>query len=75
MISLADFIFNKFKGELSKYIPSILYLLYDDDIVTEEFWTKYAIKMSLPSYFSRFQNDEVEGKFLEAAGDFTHWIE
>jgi hypothetical protein len=75
IIALADFMINKFKGELNKYLPSILYLLYAEDIVTEEFYTKWAIKVSLPSYTNTFQTDDLESKFLDAAGDFTHWIE
>jgi hypothetical protein len=75
MTSLADFTISKFKGELNMYIPSILYYLYAEDIITEEFYIKWAIKLSLPNYLNRFHSDETERKFLEAADDFTNWIE
>jgi hypothetical protein len=72
--SLADFTINKFK-DLHRYIPSILYTFYVEDIITEEFWFKYAIKQNIQSYENRFYSRETENKFIEAAQDFTHWIE
>jgi hypothetical protein len=72
--ALADFTVNRYK-DLVKYVPSILYLLYVDDIVTEEFWIKYAIKANMPHYDSKIFTQEVETKFLDAANEFTNWIE
>ena len=72
--TLADFLIFKF-SDLVRYIPSILYLLYEDEVITEEFWFKYAIKQNLQHYENMFLDRDTEVKFIEAAYDFTHWIE
>jgi translation initiation factor 2 beta subunit (eIF-2beta)/eIF-5 len=72
--ALADFTTNRYK-DLDKYISSILYLLYVDDIVTEELWIRFAIKTNLPAFESRIFTRDLENKFLDAAADFTNWIE
>ncbi len=68
---------NRFKdvAVIQKQIPSILYVLYVDDVITEEFYIKFAIKGNIPSYNSLIFTRELENKFLTAAQDFTNWIE
>jgi hypothetical protein len=75
VIALADFMINRHNGRLNKYLPSVLYLLYVEDIVTEEFYTNWAITKVLPNYVNSFRSVNLESKFLDAAGDFTQWIE
>lgn len=77
MGSLADLTINRFKDvpAINKQIPSILYYLYMEDIVTEEFWIKFAVKGNFPSFNSLIFTRELENKFLQAANDFTNWIE
>ena len=67
---------SKMEGNISgiKYLSSLLYYLYNDDIITEEFWMNFAIKKSI-KYNSLLYNPEVEKKFLTAAAEFTKWIE
>ena len=74
---LADLIFNRFRDvrDLSKYISSILYYLYVDDIIVEDYWIKYAIKITLPPVNSILFTKENEAKFLDSAAEFTNWIE
>ena len=38
IIGLQDYIFSRQKGENEKYISSVLYYLYDRDILSEDFW-------------------------------------
>jgi len=51
---IADLTLNRFRGikDLPKSIPSILYYSYIDDVITEDFWIKYAIKNTLPPIYS-----------------------
>jgi hypothetical protein len=72
--AIADLTTNRYK-DLGKYIPSILYYFYIDDIITEEFYIKYAIKGNLPLYNSKIYTRELEAKFLEHSKDFTYWME
>lgn len=74
VVGLADFTSNRFK-DLSKYVSSILYYFYVEDIITEEFWIKYAVKNVIASSSSPFLTSEIEKKFLDNAKEFTHWIE
>jgi translation initiation factor 5 len=72
--ALADLTSNRFK-DINRFVSSILYYFYLSDVITEEFWQKYAIKNSLPSSNSPFLIREIEVKFLENSREFTHWIE
>ena len=74
---LADLIFNRFRDvkDLSKYISSILYYLYLDDVIVEDYWIKYAIKNTLPPINSILFTKENEAKFLDSAAEFTNWME
>lgn len=74
LIGLADFVFARQNGENSKYLSSILYYLYMDDIVTEDFWSDFAITKKL-NLNSIFYIPDVESKFMHAVEDFTKWIE
>jgi len=68
---------NRFKDvqAIQKQIPSILYYFYLEDVISEEFWIKFAIKGNIPSFNSLIFTRELENKFLQTASDFTHWIE
>lgn len=72
--ALADLTTNRFK-DLGKCVSSILYYFYVADIISEEFWLKYAIKNSIPSSNSPFFTREIELNFLDHAKEFSHWIE
>lgn len=74
IVGLWDYLFSRQKGDNAKYLSSLLYYLYNDDIITEEFWMNFAIKKSI-KYNSLLYNPEVEKKFLTAAAEFTKWIE
>ena len=41
LIGFQDYIFSRQKGKNQQYISSVLYYLYDRDILTEEFWLNY----------------------------------
>jgi translation initiation factor 2 beta subunit (eIF-2beta)/eIF-5 len=71
--ALSDLTINRFK-DLGKFVASILYYFYEMDIITEDFWVKYAIKSSL-NFKSILLNREIEAKFIDSAKDFSHWIE
>lgn len=77
LIGLTDLLFKRLKkeGDYSKYVSSILYYLYDADIITEDFWTNYAIRMKLPTFKTVLYSKEYEEKLLTAASEFTNWIE
>lgn len=74
---IADLTFNRFRDvkDLPKYIPSIMYHLYVDDVITEDYWIKYAIKNTLPPINSILFTKENEARFLDGAAEFTNWIE
>ncbi len=74
LVALADLTSNRFK-DIGKYVSSILYYFYLDDVFGEEFWLKYAVMNSISNSSSPFFTSEIEGKFLENAKEFTHWIE
>lgn len=75
--SFADITINRFKDSqiVYKQIPSILYVLYDNDIISEDFYIKFAIKGNITSYGSLIFTRELENKFISASYDFTNWIE
>ena len=74
IVGLWDYLYARQKGENSKYVSSLLYHLYDADILTEEYWINFAIKKTL-KYNSLLYNPDNEKKFLSAAGEFSKWIE
>ena len=74
LVGLCDFLFNRQKGVNAKYLPSVLYYLYQEDIIKEDFWVSYAVKKGL-KYNTILYNPETEKKFLNAANEFTKWIE
>lgn len=73
LTGLADLLCNRFK-DLGRYVSSVLYHFYDADIVTEDFWIKYAIKSCFNFTSPLFSRDN-ELKFFENAREFSHWIE
>jgi len=75
--SLADITICRFKDSQVIYqqIPSILYVLYENDIITEDFYIKFAIKGNIPSFGSLIFSRDLENKFINASYDFTNWIE
>ena len=75
IIGLQDNIFSKQKGENKKYISSLLYYLYDRDILSEEFWLDYLGGKIQEKYQSMLNSPEAEKKFKEAANEFSNWIE
>ena len=75
IIGFQDKIFSRQKGEKQKYVSSVLYYLYDKDILTEDFWLKYLKGNIQEKYSSIFRLEEGEKKLKEAAKDFSDWIE
>ena len=75
IIGFCDKIFSRQKGEKQKYVSSVLYYLYDKDILTEDFWLKYLNGSIQEKYDSIFRMEEGEKKLKEAAKDFSDWIE
>ena len=75
IIGFQDKIFSRQKGEKQKYVSSVLYYLYDKDILTEEFWLKYLSGNIQEKYNSIFRIEDGERKLKEAAKDFSDWIE
>ena len=75
IIGFQDKIFSRQKGENQKYVSSVLYYLYDKDIITEEFWLKYLNGNIQEKYNSIFRVEDSEKKLKEAAKEFSKWIE
>jgi len=75
LIGFIDKIFSRQKGENQKYVPSVLYYLYDNDILKEDFWLKYLNGNIQEKYKSIFSIEEGEKKMKEAAKEFSNWIE
>ena len=75
LIGFIDKIFSRQKGENQKYVSSVLYYLYDKDILKEDFWLKYLNGTIQEKYSSMFRIEEGEKKMKEAAKDFSNWIE
>ena len=74
IVGLWDYLYARQKGENSKYVSSLLYHLYDADIITEDYGINFAIKKTL-KYNSQLYNPDNEKKFLTAANEFSKWIE
>lgn len=77
LIGIIDLIYNKSKAEnLGKYVSSIMYLAYDMEIITEEFFTKYALTniRFMPLKQSLFSNQELEEKMISDTIDFKNWL-
>jgi len=75
--ALIDLLYNKCKGDnLNKYVSSIVYLAYEIDLITEEFFTKYALSNMryMPQKQSLFANQEIEEKFFNDLADFKNWL-
>ena len=75
IIALQDFIFSRQKGVNQKYMPSLLYYLYDREILTEEFWKDYLSGKIQEKYKSVLISEEGVKKMKEAAKEFSNWIE
>ena len=75
IIGFQDKIFSRQKGEKKQYVSSVLYYLYDKDILKEDFWLKYLSGNIQEKYNSMFRIEEGEKKLKEAAKDFSDWIE
>ena len=75
IIGLQDNIFSKRKGSGGQYISSLLYYLYDRDILSEEFWLDYLGGKIQEKYQNILNSPEAEKQFKEAASDFSNWIE
>ena len=74
IIGLQDYIFSRQKGENGKYISSLLYYLYDRDILTEDFWLEYMNGKIQEKYPSILNSVDGEKQFKEAAKEFSNWI-
>jgi translation initiation factor 5 len=70
LMGLQDLVISIQKGEYKKYVSSLLYYFYDNDIITEEFWLDYL----KGKYTSVFNVPETEKKFKNAAAEFSDWI-
>ena len=75
LIGFQDYIFSRQKGENKKYVSSVLYYLYDRDILTEEFWLEYLKGEIQEKYKSMLNSSEGEKKLKESAKEFSDWIE
>ena len=75
LIGFQDKIFSKQKGERQQYVSSVLYYLYDKDILKEEFWHNYLNGKIQEKYNSIFRIEDGEKKLKGAAEEFSNWIE
>ena len=75
LIGLEDNIFSRQKGENKQYISSLLYYLYDRDILSEEFWLNYLNGKIQEKYQSMLYAEEADKQMKQAALDFSNWIE
>ena len=74
LIGLQDNIFSKQKGENKKYISSLLYYLYDREILSEEFWLDYLDGKIQEKYQNILNSAECEKQLKESAEEFSKWI-
>ena len=75
LIGLEDNIFSRKKGENKQYISSLLYYLYDRDILSEDFWLNFLNGKIQEKYKSILYTEEADKQMKEAALDFSNWIE
>jgi len=63
-----------FGQALAKHTPSILYVLYEEDIISEDWYQKFykGIFKNVKNIF--FDKDSYE-KFIKNAEEFTKWLE
>jgi len=76
LLNLEDFMFAKHKDvQWEKYIPTILKLFYDEDLMSEDFllgWDDKKLDEVLRKD-SRF-NQEIDDKFKGASKDILNWL-
>ena len=75
LLGFQDKIFSQQKGVNQKYVSSVLYYLYDKDIIKEDFWLSFLKGSIQEKYHSKFYREDGEKKLKEAAQDFSNWIE
>ncbi len=59
---------------LERKIPSLLYLLYNEQIISEEFFIKMFRKKAF-LYKNSFKDATIETAFSDKAEEFTKWLE
>jgi len=76
LVALSNMTMDRYsKNEiLHGKIPSILYMLYLEQVFSEAFYIKYCVKRNVINYESKTYSREVEDKFLNQASEFSHWI-
>lgn len=79
MIAVIEVLYGKLKDNmnvLSKYVSSIVYLAYDQDIITEDFYNKYALSNTkfVPNKKSFYYSEQKEEKFFNDCEEFSNWI-
>ncbi len=75
LIGFQDLIFSRQKGKNKIYVPSVLYYLYDRDILSEDFWKDYLNGVVQKKYQSILNSTDGEKQLKESAKDFSDWIE
>jgi len=76
LLNLEDFMFAKHKDvQWDKYIPTILKLFYDEDLMSEDFLLGWDDKKldEVMRKDSRF-NQEIDDKFKGASKDILNWL-
>jgi len=77
IIAIIDLIYNKYrKQNLGKYVSSLLFLAYEEEIIDEQFFSKYALGNTkyIPNKPNVFLNKEHEDKFFMDSNEFINWL-
>ena len=74
LVGMGDFIFMRKNEKNAQYLSSVLYYLYDKDILSEDYWKSILDNKEQIKYKSLLYNNETEKKFLKACEDFSNWI-
>ena len=77
LIAIVDLMINRFAKDhfntITKHIPSLLWILYDEEILTEDWYFRFLkgnIKVN-----NIYYNRESFEQFANFAEEFTRWLE
>lgn len=77
MIALIDLTIKRYAKEhfnvITKHIPSIIYVLYDEDIINEDWYFRF-LKGNIKVNNMFFERESFE-QFANFAEEFTKWLE
>lgn len=77
LITIIDLTIKRFAKEyynvITKHIPSILYVLYDEDIITEDWYFRF-LKGNIKANNIFYERESFD-QFANFAEEFSRWLE